>query len=189
MLTIRTLLIFICTTAYATAEQTPSEFMTSWVDAYNKNDANTIIACYDQSGSTYLECDGMEVRGFKEIEKMYREGMKACRFYDSKAEGMKHKLVEDEAEDLACVTFTHKFKYLIHETGDHYRIHIRTTALLRKNNDSWKIVCERSTPIHGIERAKIIQREQAGADQPATAPGSKPDDNDKPQPESEDRPK
>ena len=86
---------------------------------------------------------------------MYHHDMKAIHFYDSKSEEMKHRMLGD----VAVVSFIHKFKYLIRETGERYRIHIRTTATLRKDKGSWKIVSEHSSPIQGIERAVMIEEE------------------------------
>ena len=153
----RTLFLFIFSTVLASAQQSPSEFMTSWVGEYNKNNAKSIVAYYDSSEDTdCLVSVGMWLKGFKEIEKMYHQDMRVTHFYDSKAEGMKHRILGD----VAVVSFIHKFKYLIRDTGVHYRIHIRTTATLRKDKNSWKIVSEHSSPINRIERAKIIKREQ-----------------------------
>jgi len=127
MLILRTFLLFILTSVIAIAQQTPSEFMAAWVNEYNKNDAKAIVSYYDRSEDTdCLVSVGLWVKGFKQIEQMYTEDMKACRFYDSRAEGMTHRILGD----VAVVSFIHKFKYLIHDTGEHYRIHIRTTATL-----------------------------------------------------------
>jgi len=134
-------------------QQTPSKFMAAWVDEYNKNDAKAIVEYYDESEETdCLVSFGMWFKGFKNIEKMYHRDMKACQFYDSKAEEMKHRMLGD----VAVVSFVHKFKYMIHESGAHYRVHIRTTATLRKDKESWKIVSEHSSPIKGIQRAILI---------------------------------
>ena len=147
-------LILFLTSLIASAGQTPSEFMTAWVDVFNKNDAKAIVAYYDRSEETdCLVSVGLSFKGFKEIEKMYHQDMKAIHFYDSKCEQMKHRMLGD----VAVVSFIHKFKYLIRETGVRYRIHIRTTATLRKDNGSWKIVSEHSSPIQGIERAVMIE--------------------------------
>ena len=140
--------------------------MTAWVNEYNKNDAKSIVAYYDRSEDTdCLVSVGMWLKGFKQIEQMYNQDMQACHFHDSKAEGMKHRRLGD----VAVVSFVHKFKYLIHDTGERYRIHIRTTATLRKDKDTWKIVSEHSSPIKGIERAKLIKREQDAAGNPPPA--------------------
>lgn len=137
--------------------------MTSWAAEYNKNDANSIVAYYDHSDDTEcLASGGMWLKGFKEIERMYHQDMKAVHFYDSKAEDMKHRILGE----AAVVSFIHKFKYLIQDTGESYQIHIRTTATLLKDKDSWKIVSEHSSPIKGIERAKIIPREQEAPPNP-----------------------
>lgn len=150
----RIFLFYIATSICAVADQSPIAFMKAWVEAYNKNNANAIIACYDQSEKTEcLVSNGMWFKGYEDIRKMYQQDMKAIRFYDSVAEGMKQRILGE----VAVVSFVHRFKYLIHETDVHYRIHIRTTATLKKHGDSWKIVSEHSSPIKDIERAKVIE--------------------------------
>ena len=88
------------------------------------------------------------------------DAKKIVPYYDE-AEDMKHRLIGD----VTVISFIHKFKYHILKTREYYLIHIRTTATLRKDKDSWKIVSEHSSPIIGIERAKLIKREQAAANQ------------------------
>ena len=156
----RTFLLLLLSTVLASAQQTPSEFMTTWVDAYNKNDAKKIVSYYDQSEDTdCLISAGLWLRGYKQIKDMYYQDMRDVRFYDSQAEGMKHRTLDN----TAVVSFVHKFKYAVREAGVHYRIHIRTTATLRKDKEGWKIVSEHSSAIDGIERAQIIKREQSSA--------------------------
>ncbi|MEM6885894.1 MAG: hypothetical protein AAF571_12770, partial [Verrucomicrobiota bacterium] len=89
----RTILIFFCTTALACAQQTPSEFMTAWVEEFNQNDPAAIIAYYDESEDTdCLVSFGLWLKGFEQIKQMYHQDMTACQFYDSKAEEMTHRL-------------------------------------------------------------------------------------------------
>ncbi|MEM6885879.1 MAG: nuclear transport factor 2 family protein, partial [Verrucomicrobiota bacterium] len=106
------------------------------------------------------------LKGFEQIKQMYHQDMTACQFYDSKAEEMTHRLLGD----VAVVSFIHKFKYLIHDTQARYRIHIRTTATLRKDGDRWKIVSEHSSPIKGIERSKRIFKKSPHSSVPSDIP-------------------
>ena len=155
---IRTFFLLIVSTVIASAQQSPSDFMNAWVDTYNKNDAKIIVSYYDQSEDTdCLISAGLWRRGYKQIKDMYFQDMKDVRFYDSRAEGMKHRILGD----TAVVSFVHKFKYAVREVGVHYRIHIRTTATLRRYKESWKIVSEHSSAIDGIERATIVKRDVA----------------------------
>lgn len=159
----RIILFHLFATLLASAEQSPSKFMTAWVSAYDKNDAETMVSFYDRSDDTEcLVSVGLWLKGYGEIKDMYVQDMKAIHFYDSKAEGMKHRMLGD----VAVVSFIHKFKYLVQDTGEHYRIHIRTTATLKKDKDDWKIVSEHSSPIKGIERALMIKKENVDAPTP-----------------------
>lgn len=152
----RTFLIVLLSSVLASAQQSPRAFMTSWGAAFNKNDAKTLVSYYDPSEDTdCLVSDGTSRNGFKLIKEMYEQDMKAVHFYDSKTEEMRHRILGN----AAVVSFVHKIKFLIRETGEHRQIHVRTTAALRKDNKSWKIVSEHSSPIKGIERAKTIQKD------------------------------
>lgn len=135
------------------------DFMKSWVAGYNDNDGEAMASYYDRSEETdCLVSAGLSIKGFEAIKNMYVQDMQALRFYDSKAEEMKQRLLGD----VAVVSFIHKFKYVILDGEVHFRIHIRTTATLRKDKDSWKIVSEHSSPIHGIERVKEIVGNEGG---------------------------
>ena len=137
-----------------TAQETPSEFMGKWVESYNKNDAKSISSFYDQSEKTdCLISGGLWRRGFKAISKMYLEDMRDVRFYDSKAENIRSRTIGN----TAVVSFIHRFKYEVKSSGVNYRIHIRTTATLLRDNKSWKIISEHSSPIAGIVRAQEIK--------------------------------
>jgi len=150
--------IFICfiylnSILVVSAEQSPSDFMKAWVATFNQSDANKILAYYDSSEETDCFVSmGRSFKGYKKISQMYQQDMTALRFYDSTSEAMKHRIVGE----AAVVSFIHKFKYVIKETNVHYRIHIRTTVVLKKDKNSWKIISEHSSPIKGIERAKVI---------------------------------
>lgn len=152
----RTFLLFLLSTMLVVAEESPSDFMKSWVAAFDKNDAEALLSYYDRSEETEcLVSAGLWFKGFQEIKAMYEQDMGAVRFSRSRAEGMKHRLLGE----AAVVSFVHKFQYEVPETGEHYRIHIRTTATLKKDEDGWKIVSEHSSPIEGIARAEIIPEE------------------------------
>lgn len=112
--------ILICSGTLAYAQQTPSEFMASWVAEYNNNDPATIVSYYDRSEDTdCLVSVGIWLKGFDEIEQMYHQDMGAIHFYDSRAEGMRHRILGE----TAVVSFIHRFKYRFRDTGDRYRIH------------------------------------------------------------------
>ncbi len=149
-----TLLLFLPLSHILAVAEAPAEFMTRWVKTYNQNDAKLITAFYDESEDVdCLVSVGLWVRGYDAISKMYREDMAAVRFHDSKAEKMRSRI----EGNTALVSFIHRFKYEIRETGDVYRIHIRTTATLLKDGESWKIIGEHSSPINGIERAVLVE--------------------------------
>jgi len=124
-----------------------------WVKAYNTNDAESISDFYEKSEKIdLLVSEGFWLTGHDAVQKMYNNDMKVLRFYDSSAEEMKHRIIDN----IALVSFIHKFKYLIKESKENYAIHIRTTATLRKTKNGWKIMSEHSSAINGIQRKSLI---------------------------------
>lgn len=150
--------------ASTAAEETPSEFMLRWVEAYNGNNAEVMASFYENSEEVdCLVSAGIWLRGFKEIREMYFKDMKAVRFYNSEAEQMRHRLV---GKGTAVVSFIHKFKYELRDLGQHSRTHIRTTVTLRQVGTKWKIVSEHSSAIQGVERVEMIEGPPAGEREP-----------------------
>lgn len=136
------------------ADETPTEFMGKWVESFNKNDAKLMTSFYDDSEEIdVLVSNGSWFRGHNRLKEMYAQDMKEVVFYDSKAERMKSRIVGD----IAVVSFIHQFKYEVKSLAVKYRIHIRTTATLKKHAKSWKIISEHSSAIKGIERAEEVE--------------------------------
>jgi len=147
--------IVLATTTWLSAQETPSEFMQRWVEAYNANNGEVMASFYENSEEVdCLVSAGIWLRGFKEIREMYINDMKAVRFYESAAEQMRHRQLD---ENTAVVSFIHKFKYELRDLGEHSRTHIRTTVTLRRIGRIWKIASEHSSAIQGIERVQSIE--------------------------------
>lgn len=137
----------------ATADS-PKEFITDWVGAFNKNDPEQQLAFYDRSEEIeVLVSSGFRHRGYKAVQKAYGDDQKQLRYYDSTAKEISTRILGD----TALVTFEHLFKIRFTEDDSRWQVHIRTTCVLNRMEGKWKIVLEHSSSIRGIERIAQIE--------------------------------
>lgn len=136
-------------------EANVQRIMDAWVESFNENDPEKISAFYEMDERVeMLVSNGLALRGHKAISNSYARDMKGVRFFDSESRKMKIRVFDQ----TALVSFVHRFKYEILADGTARQVHIRTTTTLRHTNDGWLIVMEHSSPIHGIERERVIKK-------------------------------
>ncbi len=151
-LTALSLLAVACLVAASHTEEATNDsaenVVKAWVTALNENDPEKLLAFYDRSEEMEVVVSaGVRYRGFKAVQKVYGESYKDFRFYDSSAKGVSGRLLGD----TAIVTFEHIFKVRVEADDSRWQIHIRTTSVLHRFENTWKIVHEHSSPIRGIE--------------------------------------
>lgn len=145
-------LCLLCTCLAGDKEEVEA-FVKNWADIFNKNEAKAMNACYEDSDDVQmLVSAGLTMSGIEEIKGEYNTCEKELVFYDSEIDELKVRVLGN----TAISSFIHQFKYEILETGEHYKIHIRTTNTLLKTKKGWKIIQEHSSPIKGIPRAELI---------------------------------
>ena len=126
----------------------------SWVAILNKNDPEKFLAVYDRSEETEVVLStGVRLRSFQAIQNAYNNDFQEVRFYDSSAKQINTRLLGK----TAIVSFEHLFKIHVTADGSRWQIHIRTTSVLHRLTDQWKVVLEHSSPIRGIERMTRIE--------------------------------
>ncbi len=135
-------------------DQTPEQFIKQWAAAYNKNDPTLMTDFYEQSKDVdVIISAGIRHRGFKALQKAYTDDFKAVRFYDSRPINISSRMIGD----IALVTFEHQFKSRVIQDDSRWRVHVRTTSVLKQIKGRWKVVLEHSSPIHGTERVVSIE--------------------------------
>ncbi len=107
------------------------------------------MAFYDRSEKTeVLVSSGFRYQGFKAVEEAYRDDQKRLRYYDSTAKNVATRVLGN----TAIATFEHRFRIHFLEDDSRWQIHIRTTSVMHRLDDEWKIVLEHSSSIQGVER-------------------------------------
>jgi uncharacterized protein (TIGR02246 family) len=137
----------------ASAADPPKEFIKSWAAAFDENDPAKIASFYDRSEETELVLSaGLRIQGFKAIEKFYQDDHESAKYYESTPK----KFAVRVLDDTALVTFEHQLKIRLLSDDSRWQVHVRTTSVLHRVDDKWKIVLEHSSPINGIERVTPI---------------------------------
>ena len=128
-------------------------FIKEWAETFNKNDPEKLSAFYERGKVTIvIVSSGLRYRGFDSIQEIFRESQEQVRFNESSPMKMETRVLGD----TALVTFEHVFKIRILADGSHWQVHIRTTSVLRRVSDKWKIALEHSSAIRGVERMTRI---------------------------------
>lgn len=136
------------------ADEGVKKFIKNWAEAFNKNDTEKHVEFYDQSDKTEMVISaGMRHKGIKEIRTAYEKDQKEIRYSDS---SIKIKSIRVLGE-TALISFEHKFRINVISDKSKWQVHIRTTTVLHKIKNQWKIVLEHSSPIQGIDRIQAVR--------------------------------
>lgn len=152
------LVVIVCFAAALHAEEAIADsaenFIKDWVAALNKNDPEKLLAFYHRSNNTeVIVSSGLHYRGYTAIQKVYRDELKQVRVYDSSAKEIGTRIFGD----TALVTFEHLFKLRSPADDSRWQVHIRTTSVLHRIENKWKIVHEHSSSIGGVKRMTRIE--------------------------------
>ena len=135
------------------AGKEPQSVVSNWAAAYNSNDADALSEFYEQSKEIeMITSSGNRFHGYDAVQKGYVDDFKRIRFYDSKADKISTRVIGN----VALALFEHQFKMEFKEDNSKWRVHIRTTSVLKRSDGRWKIITEHSSAIRGIERMTRI---------------------------------
>lgn len=95
-----------------------------------------------------ITSSGNRFDGYDAVQKGYVDDFKRIRFCDSKADKISTQVIGN----VALASFEHQFKMEFKEDNSKWRVHIRTTSVLKRSNGKWKLIREHSSSIRGIER-------------------------------------
>jgi len=131
----------------------PQSVVSNWAAAYDSNDANALVEFYEQSKEIeMITSSGNRFHGYDAVQKGYVDDFRRIRFYDSKADKISTRVIEN----VALASFEHRFKMEFKEDHSKWRVHIRTTSVLKRSGGKWKIIREHSSSIRGVERMMRI---------------------------------
>ncbi len=156
--TSRGILAVACLATTAHAEEVTVDsaeaFIKNWVASFNNFDPAKTMAYYDCSEETEVIMSiGERFRGYEAILKTYQDAQKEVRFLSSTAEKMQTRIVGD----TALVTFEHIYRTRLLADDSRWQGHVRTTSVLHRIGNRWKIVLEHSSPIRGVDRVTRLE--------------------------------
>lgn len=113
-----------------------------WAAAYVDGDAAKMIGFYEDSPKVHLVLSsGTEFNGAKAIKSMYVEAVEEVRFVESKLED----LVVRQQGDVAWARARHRARFVTNADGSRYKLAVRTTFVLVRTDDGWRIASEHSS--------------------------------------------
>lgn len=132
----------------------PVAFIEDWAATFNVNSPVLQSAFYDRSEETEVfVSSGHRYQGHEAIKKAYEDDQSQLRYYDSTVSKMTSRILGD----TALVSFEHRFKIHFLADDSRWQMHVRTTSVLLRDKNSWRIVLEHSSPIHRTKRMTRIQ--------------------------------
>ena len=151
-------LAVICLAATAHAEdvtvKSAETFIKDWVTSFTQFDPERAMAFYDRSKETeVIVSTGERFRGYEAILKTYQDAQTEVRFLSSTAKEMRTRIVGN----TALVTFEHIYKTQVLTDDSRWQGHVRTTSVLHRIANKWKIVLEHSSPIRGVDRVTRLE--------------------------------
>ncbi len=143
--------------SWVAGDDSPSTFVSNWVQLFNQNDPDPLLSTYDKSNElTVVVSSGESYSGYKSIAEIYRRQFRAATFHESSA----RKISARKIGNTAIVHFEHSFKFQSKSDESRWQVHIQTTLILQKQKVSWKIVGEHSSPLKDKERVAPLAKKR-----------------------------
>ena len=140
-------------TIFAQEHRSPETFVKNWAKSILQNDAAALMKFYEQSEQLDVRVSGgQRFVGFKTLQESYRLDLEQIAFSRSSAKILQSR----ELGNVAVVSFEHKLRFKVNETGEQNAVHVQTVMVLKKVDKDWLIINEHSSPIRGIPRMQSV---------------------------------
>lgn len=141
--------VTLATEPESAAEKAVAGTLDAWAAAYTADDPGRIVRFYEKSRDLHLVLSGgRDFTGFDAVEAMYDEAAKEVRFTESKLSDVAVRV----RGDVAWARARHRARFVVRSDGSKLRLVVRTTFVLVRTGDTWRIAAEHSSPIEGIDR-------------------------------------
>lgn len=129
-------------------------FIKIWADSFIDLEPEKMMALYDDSKEVdVISSAGLRYRGSNALQEAYEEAQREVRFVESTAEKIDCRVLGD----TAVLTFEHVYKTKLLTDMSQWKGRVRTTSVLHRRKDKWKIVLEHSSSIRGVKRVTRIE--------------------------------
>jgi ketosteroid isomerase-like protein len=131
----------------------PKEAIESWAKAFTAKEPADVLRFYDESEDLLLILSsGHQINGYAAVSEQYHKGFREVAFFESQVT----ELSAEQQQDVAWVTCRHRAKFRVLADNTKFQLEVRTTFVLKRHKDTWRIVLEHSSPIAEVPRMKPL---------------------------------
>lgn len=136
------------------AGTSPKEAIQSWAKAFTAKEPADVLGFYAESEDLILILSGgQQHKGYAAVKKEYHKGFGEVVFFESEVSEM----TAEQVQGVAWVTCRHRAKFRVLADDSKFQLEVRTTFVLKRDKDAWRIVLEHSSPIADVPRIKPLQ--------------------------------
>jgi ketosteroid isomerase-like protein len=149
LLTIVALAAAVITDASDTSS--PRKALLDWADSLESSEVERVLACYEHSDDiTIIHSTGEVARGVDAVRNTYEQAFQEVNFEQVLLVGLQ--VYHDD--DMAWATGKVVANTGRHSDGSKWKLEIRTSFVLRRKKNLWRIVLEHSSELPDVPRVK-----------------------------------
>lgn len=135
----------------------PTETIKKWARAFTAKDAAAVISFYEESDQLIaIASSGQQTKGFPSVKKEWEKLFRDVVFTEHEVT----ELAVVQNQDVAWATCRQRGTFRNRADNTRWQMEVRTTLVLKRHKNGWKIVVDHSSPIAGIPRMKPLQPEE-----------------------------
>jgi ketosteroid isomerase-like protein len=136
------------------AGPSPKEAIQGWAKALTSKDPADVLRFYAESEDLIvIFSSGHQIKGYAVVKKLYDDSARRIAFYESEVT----EVAVQRLADVAWVACRHRARYRDLTDDSKWQLEIRTTFVLKRHKDGWRIVLEHSSPIADVPRVNRLQ--------------------------------
>lgn len=126
-------------------------FVKRFAATFNENDPAALATLYEETDDLEVVfSSGIRHRGFKTLRTAYVEDQAHNRYSNSRCKILSVRVFD--GGDTAIATFEHMFGFRVIADDTRWKVHVRTTSVLRRVKGEWRIALEHSSAIRDVDR-------------------------------------
>jgi ketosteroid isomerase-like protein len=138
----------------AAEEETPKESLKRWGDAFLAGKVDAMLKFYESSEElTVVLSTGHQHNGVKAVRQLYQDAFEEVVFDKVALESLQ---VRQEG-NIAWGVCRFKASTTLKPGRRQFQLEVRTSFVLKRIDDAWKIVFEHSSPIADVPRVKELE--------------------------------
>jgi ketosteroid isomerase-like protein len=136
------------------AGTSPKEAVQRWAKALTAKEPAELLRFYAESEDLIvILSSGHQFKGYAEVKKVYEKSLREIVFFESEVA----EVTAQQLQDMAWVTCRHRARFRVLADDDKFELQVRTTFVLKRQKNEWRIVLEHSSPIADVPRIRPLE--------------------------------